>query len=368
MEWGEQKNVVWKTLVPGRGHGSPTIVGNRIYLATAERNPPSQSVVCLDRKSGKLLWKTPVHKGKFEKKGNKRSSHASSTVACDGERLFINFKHNRAVHTTALDLDGKILWQQKITRYVTHQGFGSSPAVYGSLVLVSADNKGGGAIAALDRSTGKFVWKHKRPKTPNYASPIVVNVAGQDQLIFTGCKLVSSFEPKTGKKLWEIDGATTETVTSTVTDGRVVITSGGYPRNHIAAVAADGSGKIVWNRRIRCYVPSMVMKDGYLYVVTDPGIAYCLDCKTGEETWSQRFTGPFYASLVLVDDVLFATNLRGTTFVYKANPKKFEPITRNELGDDTLATPTIVGGKIYLRVGTNVAGRRQEYLYCIGKS
>ncbi len=367
LHWGEKKNVVWKTPVPGRGHGSPTIVGDRIYLATAEKKNQTQSVVCFDRKTGKLIWKTLVHKGGFDKRGNKRSSQASSTVACDGERLFINFNHKRAIHTTALDLDGKILWQKKITPYVTHQGFGSSPAIYGSLVLVSADNKGGGAITALDRKTGKVVWKHQRPKMPNYASPIVVNVAGKDQLIFTGCKLVSSYEPKTGKKIWEIEGATTETVTSTVTDGRVVITSGGYPRNHIAAVAADGSGKIVWNRRIRCYVPSMVLKDGNLYAVTDPGFAYCLDCKTGEERWSKRLPGTFYSSPVLVGDVFFVTNQTGVTFVYKATPKKFETIAVNKLGDDVFATPTFVGSKIYMRVGVNGESGRQEYLYCLGK-
>src|SRR6185436_10796163 len=135
------------------------------------------------------------------------------------------------------------LWQTKITNYVLHQGFGSSPAVYESLVIVSADNKGTGVIAGLDRATGAIVWKQERPQLPNYTSPIILNVAGREQLLLTGCDLVSSFDPMTGTKLWEIPGATTECVTSTVTDGPLIFTSGGYPKNHLSAVKADGSGQ-----------------------------------------------------------------------------------------------------------------------------
>src|SRR5205085_7408130 len=140
------------------------------------------------------------------------SSLASSTVACDGRRLFINFLNKGAIWTTALNRDGKQLWQTKVADYVLHQGFGSSPAVYESLVLVSADNKGGGLIAGLDRATGKVVWKQERPKLPNYASPIILRADGRDQLVMTGCDLVAGFAPLTGKKLWEVKGSTTECV------------------------------------------------------------------------------------------------------------------------------------------------------------
>src|SRR5205814_107416 len=151
-------------------------------------------------------------------------------------------------------------WQTKITDYVLHQGFGSSPAVYQSLVIVSADNKGTGVIAGLNRVTGKIVWKQERPKTPNYTSPIILRVDDREQLLFTGCDLVTSFDPLTGKKLWEIGGSTTECVTSTVTDGQLIFTSGGYPKNHLSAVRADGSGKIVWENKTRVYVPSLLVR------------------------------------------------------------------------------------------------------------
>lgn len=364
--WSSQENIIWKTPIIGRGHGSPTVVGNAIYLATADEKAEIQSVLCLDRATGKEKWKTDVHQGGFETKGNKRSSHASCTIACDGERLFVNFNHKKTIYTTALDLMGKVLWQTKITPYVTHQGYGSSPAVYGSLVLVTADNKGGGAIAALKRENGEIVWKYDRPKTPNYPSPIVLTIDGKDLMFLSGCNMVSCYEPKTGKKIWEVEGATTECVTSTVTNGKLIITSGGYPRNHIAAHDAK-TGKLIWNHKTRCYVPSMVVHDNYLYAVNDSGIVLCIDMNTGEETWKERLGGTFNSSLVLVGDQIYATDERGKTYIYKANPKQFELIAQSKLGDDVYPTPTICGNRIYMRVAHFEDGERQEYLYCIGK-
>ena len=369
LKWGESENVRWKSPVPGRGHGSPTVVGDHVYLATAEEATESQSVLCFDRKTGKQLWKTVVHQGGFEKKGNGKSSHASSSVACDGKRLFINFLHDGAVYTTALTRQGKQLWQTKVADYVLHQGFGSSPTVYEGLVLVSADNKGGkGAVAGLDRLTGKIVWTQPRPKAPNYCSPIVLRVEGRDQLLMVGCDLVTSLDPLTGSKLWEVKGATTECVTSTVTDGRHIFTSGGYPKNHLAAVRADGSGKVAWEKGNRIYVPSMIAHGGHLYGVMDEGVAVCWKCDTGDEVWRQRLSrkGAFSASLVLVGDDLFATNEAGRTFIFRAKPDAFEAVGDNQLGDETYSTPAVCGDCVFLRVATTTKGKRQEYLYCIG--
>src|SRR5205085_6003580 len=147
------ENILWKTAWPGRGHGSPTVVADRIYLATADPAKGSQSVLSIDRHTGKLVWQTEVHGSGADPGKHSNSSAASSTVACDGERLFINFLNGGAVHTTALDRQGKILWQRRICDYVTHQGFGSSPVLHESLVLVSADHRGGGVIAGLERET-----------------------------------------------------------------------------------------------------------------------------------------------------------------------------------------------------------------------
>jgi outer membrane protein assembly factor BamB len=369
LEWSATKNVLWEAAVPGRGHGAATVVGDRVFLATADEQAQVQGVLCLDRGTGKQLWHAEVHRGHFTTAGmNKKASHASSTPACDGKRVYINFLNGNAVHATALDLEGKQLWQTKVADYTLHQGFGSSPAVYGQLLLVTADNKGEGTgrVAGLDRATGKVVWSRKRPKAPNYASPIVLNVGGKDQLILIGTDLVTSLDPLTGKENWEIKGATTECVTSTVTDGKHVFTSGGYPKNHVAAVRADGGG-VAWEKKDRVYVPSMLCRDGHLFAVLDDGVAACWKSATGAEQWKGRLGGTFTASPVMVGDLILATNEAGETFIFNADPKEFELLGKNKLGDEAFATPTVCGGRIYLRVAVKETGTRQEKLFCVGE-
>lgn len=367
VRWSATENVLWKAPVPGRGHGSPIVVGRHLFLATADEQRQTRSVLCFDRQMGDRLWQTIVHQGKATPPRNERGTQASSTVACDGRRLFINFLHDGAMYTSALSLEGERLWQTKIADYVVHQGYGSSPAVYGPLVIVSADNKSGGAVAGLDRRTGQVVWKIDRPQSPNYASPVILDVAGRTQLLMTGCDLVSSLAPLTGETLWEIDGATTECVTSTVADGDLIYTSGGYPRNHVSAVRADGSGEIVWENRSRVYVPSMLARDGYLYAVTDAGVAMCWKADSGEELWKGRLGGTFSSSPVLVGDRIYATSEAGETFIFQASPQKFERAATNKLGDECFATPAICDSRIYARVAHQEDGARREYLYCVAE-
>jgi outer membrane protein assembly factor BamB len=369
LEWSATKNVLWEAAVPGRGHGSATVFEDRVFLATADEKAEVQGLLCLERKTGKELWHTEIHRGKFTKAGmNGKATHASMTPACDGQNLYVNFLNNGAVHATALGLDGKQVWQTKVTDYTLHQGFASSPAVYGSLLIVTADNKGDGTglVAGLDRATGKMVWSRKRPKLPNYASPIIVTVDKKDHLILIGCNLVTSLDPNTGKENWEIKGSTEECVTSTVTDGTHIFTSGGYPKNHVAAVKVDGSG-VAWENKTRVYVPSMLCRDGHLYAVQDDGIAVCWKSDTGAKEWEGRLGGTFSASPVMVGDQILATNEAGRTFIFKANPREFELIGENRLGDEVFATPTVCGGRIYFRVALKANGARQEKLVCVGE-
>jgi outer membrane protein assembly factor BamB len=367
VHWSETEGVIWKSPLPGRGHGSPTIVGDRIYLATAELAKQSQSVLCLNRQTGQFVWQTDVHRGNPDPGHHSNSSAASSTVACDGSRLFINFLNGGAVYTTALDLSGKILWQHKICDYVTHQGFGASPLLYQSLVIVSADHRGGGVIAALNRDTGYLVWSHSRPSLPNYTSPAIVQAAGRTQVVLAGCNLISSFDPTTGTRLWELNGSTEECVVTPVTDGTRIFTSGGYPRNHTVAVYADGSGRIAWQNNARVYVPSMILKEGFLYAVMDAGLAVCWASDTGSELWKERLGGDFFASPVMVGNRIYATNLGAKTFVFEATPKHFEILAQNQLGDEAYASPAICGSRVYLRVAKR-GETRQELLYCLGNT
>jgi len=365
VRWSETEGILWKSPVPGRGHGSPTVVGDRIFLATADQAKHTQSVLCLDRHTGKPLWQKEVHGSSADSGKHSNSSAASSTVACDGERLFINFLNGGAVHTTALDLDGKILWQQKICDYVIHQGFGSSPVIHESLVLVSADHRGGGVIVGLDGKTGRVVWSESRPKLPNYTTPSILQAGGRAQMVLAGCNLISSFDSLTGKKLWEVNGSTEECVVTAVTDGERVFASGGYPKNHTVAIVADGSGKVAWQNNARVYVPSMIAKAGHLYAVMDAGVAVCWKSDTGEELWKERLGGDFFASPVMAGGRIYASNVAGKTFVFEATPKTFKLLAQNQLGDEAYASPVICGSRIYLRVAKR-GESRQEFLYCVG--
>ena len=302
IHFSATRNVVWKAKVPGRGHGTPIVVGNKVILLTADEQKKVQSVIAYNRSTGQQSWETDVHAGGFMRH-NKKASQANGSLSCDGERVFFNFPNSDGAWTTALGLkDGRIIWQRRITDYVVHQGYGSTPFVYKHLLIVAADNKRAGAIAALDRTNGKIIWKNDRPTKPNYPSPVVFNMDGRDQLILTGCDLVTSLDPLSGKKFWEFPGATTECVSTTVTDGNRIFTSGGYPKNHISAVETDGSGKVTWRNNIRVYVPSMIVKDGFLYAVTDAGIAICWNSATGEQMWKDRLGGTFSASPTLVGE------------------------------------------------------------------
>ena len=367
LKWSGSENVVWKMPIPGRGHGTPTVVGNRIYLATANENKQVLSVLCLDKDTGKLIWATPVHKGKFVKGGNKNASHASSAVVCDGTQLYVSFPNNNRIVTTALGLDGKVRWQTAVSDYVIHQGFGTSPTVYRDVVIAKADSKMiGGTVAGLNKKTGKVIWEINRPKYPNYTTPVMVTAYGKLQMVFAGAELITSIDPLTGKKHWEFPGSTQECVTTAVTDGKRIFVSGGWPKNHIAAIEADGSGKITWQNTARVYVPSMLIKDSHLYATMDAGFATCWNSATGKELWKERLGGPFFASPVLAGNRIYATNLKGQTFVFEANPKAFKLLATNQLGEEVYPSPVISGNRLYLRVAFKKGGRR-EWLYCIGK-
>ncbi len=280
-------------------------------------------MLCYRRRTGERLWQTEVHRGGFEKKGNSKGSLASSTAACDGRRVFINFLHKGAIYTTALSREGKLLWQTKIADYVLHQGFGSSPAVYQSLVIVSADNKGGGTIAALQRATGEVVWKRERPKTPNYTSPIILQRGRPRATADDGLR--SGHQPRSAHRQATLGGQGRDHRMRDVNRHRRP--TGLHQRRLSEESPVRGAGRWLgrdcWEKNTRVYVPSLLAHRGHLFGVLDAGIAMCWKCDSGEEVWKGRLGGTFSASPVLVGDHLFATNEAGRTFIFKATPETF---------------------------------------------
>jgi outer membrane protein assembly factor BamB len=366
VKWSESENLVWKAAVRGRGHGSPIVVGDQVLLATADVETEEQLVLSFDRATGKSRWETVVHRENLNTKGHKISSQASSDVVSDGERLFVNFLNNGAIFTTALDLNGKQLWQRRVCDFQVHQGFGSSPVIYQNIVLVSADHRGGGKMTGLNKLTGEIVWQQDRPPVANYASPGIVNAVGMVQAVLAGCNKVESFDPLTGKKLWSIDGSTEETVVTAVTDGSRVFLGGGYPKNHTMALEADGSGKIAWENVTKTYVPSMIVKNGHVFAVGDAGRAVCWHSATGEERWNEKVDREFYGSPVMADSRIYVTSKGGVTSVFEATPEKFTLLGQNSLGDECFSSPAICDDRIYLR-SAKTSPIRQEFLWCVGE-
>lgn len=366
VKWDESENLVWKAAVRGRGHGSPIVIGDRVLLGTADVETDEQLVLSFDRSTGKQLWQSVVHRGNLNTKGHKISSQASSDVVSDGERLFVNFLNDGAIFTTALDLKGKQLWQRRVCDFQVHQGFGSSPVVYQNMVLVSADHRGGGKMTGLNKLTGEIVWQQDRPPVANYATPAVLTAAGKVQAVLAGCNKVESFDPLTGTKLWSIDGSTEETVVTAVTDGSRVFLGGGYPKNHTMALEADGSGQIAWENVTKTYVPSMLVKNGHVFAVSDAGRAICWKSATGEERWNEKVDREFYGSPVMADSRIYVTSKGGVTSVFEATPEKFTLLSQNQLGDECFSSPAICDNRIYLR-SAKTSPTRQEYLWCVGE-
>jgi len=364
VTWSATENVVWKTAIPGRGHSSPTVVGDRIYLATADEGTQTQSVLALDRAIGNVVWAKDLHQGGLNHAMHNNSTHANGTVACDGERLFIAFLHDAEIHLYALTFDGELAWQRTLGAFNSKFGYAPSPTIWKSFVIVAADNQGGGWIAAVHRETGEVAWRKARPAISTYSSPVVANVAGKDQLLISGCHEVSSFNPENGEALWSCPGTTEATCGTMVWDAERVVASGGFPGSQTICVDA-GAGREVWSKGEKCYEQSLLLHDGHVYAVTNSGV-FCWNAETGSEAWRGRLRGKFSASPVLAGGRIYTTNEGGTTCVFNADPEKFELVAENQLGSETFSTLTICGGRIYLRAADHSGGKRQETLYCIG--
>jgi len=368
VAWSKTDNVAWTVPVPGRGHSSPTVVGNRIFLTTADYQAQVQSIICFDRATGKQLWKHDVNQGGLPSRINRKNTHASASVACDGSMLFAAFLNHDSIQVVAVDLSGKPVWEQVAGKHTPDEyknGYAASPLLYGNLVIIANDFDGDAFLVALDRKTGEQTWKTPRPSRINYASPIVADVAGRHQLLISGGDIVASYDPRSGEQLWKAAATTMATAGTMVWEGDLVFASGGYPVAETVCIRADGSGKVQWRNNQKCYEQSMLVVDGHLYAINDNGIALCWNAQTGEEQWRERLRGPISASPVLAGENIYASNELGTTWVYRATPEKFVLVKKNQLGTETFATPIICGNQIFLRVGDSSGGQQQETLYCI---
>ncbi|WP_168164144.1 PQQ-binding-like beta-propeller repeat protein [Pirellula sp. SH-Sr6A] len=364
----ESKNLVWKTPVPGRGHSSPIVVGKRVFLLSADNAKQVHFVMAFDRDTGKELWKRELNQGGFPAKNHPKNTEASPTLACDGNHLFSALFHHEAVWGTAIDLDGKLVWETKLGAFNPKQyeyGYAPSPVLYNDSVLFTYEYDGPSAIVALERISGVERWRTDRPQSTSFSTPVVMSHGDQDYLLISGIDKVSAYDPANGKLRWETKGTTMATCGTMVWDNGIVFASGGYPRAETIAIDVK-TGNPLWKNNQKAYEQSMVAHAGHLYCLTDNGVLFCWDGTTGEEKWKQRLSGPVSASGVLVGNRIYWANERGDLFVFEANPERFVQVSKNKIGDESFASPAICNGQVYLRVATFEGDKRQEYLMRLG--
>ena len=365
VHWSKTENVAWKTPIPGKGHSSPIIWGDRIFLTTCLEPDGKRTLLCLDRRDGKLIWERLVLTAKLEDK-HKLNSFASSTPATDGKLVFVPFYDPPRMRVYAYDFDGNLVWEVSPGEFHSRHGFCSSPVLYKDLVILNADQDAEAFLVALEKATGNERWRADRPnRTRSYVPPIVIDSGGHKQLVLSGSKCVASYDPDTGKQIWIVDGPTEQFVASMVyLDGLVFLTAG-FPEYHLMAIRPDGQGNVtsthvVWrDTKGAGYVPSPIAYDKYFFVVNDGGIASCWDAKTGHRNWMQRLGEHHSASPVVAGGLLYFPDDNGVMHVLKAGPK-FELVARNRLEDECYASPAIANGQIFIRT--------LHHLYCIGRT
>lgn len=362
--WNANSNIAWKTELPGAGHASPIVFGDRIFTVSAAADTQERLLLCLDRKTGELLWKQKVLSAPFEQK-HELNSFASSTPATDGERIYVSFLDRDHMFAAAYDFQGKELWNNRPGPFSSMHGFCSSPLIYRDKVILNGDHDGASYIVALSRADGRMIWKTARENhTRSYCAPLIREMAGRQQMVLSGDKSVASYDPDEGERRWVIDGPTEQFVASPVYSEKtgLVYITGGFPAHHILAIRPNGTGNvtgthIVWRTtKGAAYVPSPIIAGDYFLVVSDSGVAYCFEAANGNVAWTERL-GVEHASLVSAEGRVYFLNDRGVMNVVKPGPQ-FVRLAENDLGESFFASPAISRGQIFLR--------GEKHLFCIG--
>ncbi len=364
VKWSVPENVIWKTALPGKGHASPVIWQDRIFLVEAVKETEQRVLISLDRRDGKVLWQKTVIKAPIEHI-HPLNSYASSTPATDGERVYVSFLDDKKMFVAAYDFDGKQIWKKHPGVFSSVHGYCASPVLWKDKVIINGDHDGEAYIVALDRVTGETIWKTSRPnKTRSYCTPIIRKIDGRNQLILSGSKSVASYDPDSGKQHWVIDGPTEQYVASLVYNGKNLFMTCGFPERHLLSIDPHGSGNVTathvsWRTSDDCsYVPSPVLVGEYLLMVSDKGVASCFFADSGEKLWKKKLLKRHSASLISANGLAYFLSDKGIMTVVKPG-KTYQQVAQNQLGEATNASPAVYDGKFYLR--------GDKHLYCIGK-
>lgn len=403
IEWSESKNIRWKTPIPGRGHSSPIVWGKRIFLTTAIEGPAvpegftpikhrvkgkelqhpdwagsdhhwTLKLFCLERDSGKIFWERTAYEGMVYDYRHRKNTYASPTAATDGRYVYAYFGSEGLY---CYDFDGKLIWQKSLGGLGTiGMGPGTSPVLSEDKVILVCDQEFDGVdsfMVAFNRKTGAEVWRTKRQAQVSWATPLLVRTSRGTEMIVAGAEYIISYMPATGQELWRVKGveigSSTPAVPTPVTDGENVYVTAGFLEKRAIAIRLGGSGDltksphVVWTyHKGTGQVPSPLLYQGYVYLMTDAGILTCLEAKTGKVMYEGgRIPVPatFTASPIAYDGKILITSEDGDTFVLKAGPT-FEVLRTNSIGEPVFASMAVSDGTIFIR--------GQHHLYAVRDS
>ncbi len=383
-----RRNIPWRTPVPGLGHSSPVVWGDRLFVTTAVSSTPGATfkpglygegdasndrsrhrwmIAALDTRTGRTLWKRVAHEGVPLEKRHIKSTYASATPATDG-RIVVAWFGSQGVH--AYDVDGNFLWKVDLGRVdmgaydipTFEWGPASSPIIWNGLVILQCDTQADSFLLALDAETGKTVWQTARDELPSWGTPTVAVTPAGPELVANASRFVRGYDPRTGKELWRLGGSSKITAPTPIfADGLFVVASGRAPERPLFVIRPGG--EVAWSRTGRgSYMPTPLVYDGLLYVLANNGVLDAYDLKTGEEIYRQRLPhlgSGFSASPVAADGRLYFTNEDGDILVVAAG-REFRHVATNAMGELLMATPALSGGVMYVRSASSVfaVGRR----------
>jgi outer membrane protein assembly factor BamB len=374
VEWSATSSIAWKAPVPGLGWSSPIVFGDRVFVTTATEKGVSYRLLCLDRKTGDVLWNKQVLR---QKTGNKQrqNSFATSTPVTDGRMVYtVAFDGGIAATST----EGKVVWDNRDYEYYSQHGLAISPILYQDLLIVAFDGSSSGpnpkvgwqipwdkaVIIALDKNTGKVRWEGKRGMSRiAHVTPQIYRRNGIDRLVSSAGDVVQGFDLKTGRRIWTASSSGEGVVPSLVVGEGLVFATSGFGDPMIRAMRTGGEGDvtathIAWETSEDVSkIPSMLYVKPWLFLITESSVAKCLEAATGKVLWRQRLGGRYSASPVWADGKIYFLSEEGETAVIEAD-SEFRVLSRNKLEEKCCASPAVSQGNIFIRSESN--------LFCIG--
>jgi len=352
LTWSETKNVRWKVAIPGRGWSSPVVQGERIWLTTATEEGKSLRAIAVDLNTGAIIQNVEVFRLKSARLVNSKNSFASPTPVVEGDRVYLHFG---AFGTACITQSGEIVWKTRLEYDNGQHGTGGSPVIYEDLLIVSCDGNDVQFVVALDKTTGKVRWKKTREGYQAYSTPLVVSLPGGDQVISPGAFRAIAYEPRTGKEIWQVKyGEGFSNVPRPVYGHGLVFICTGFQQASLLAIKPDGHGditksKIEWRLdRGVPFTPSPLLVGNELYMVSDNGIATCVDAKTGQELWRARLGGNHSASPIYADGKIYFLSEEGESVVI-APGRELKHLATNQLDGPTLASMAVSSGSLFIR-------------------